>query len=289
VHSMETERGVGAVRQAYGPSTSFMTEVRTLLKMNARDESRIPVYSDEGHAEWKAVSEAAARKRSAARASGEAAPGSHAAKFIAALAAAKAKAAADGEPRQRRKRAKRAAAARAPTAGSERRAIVKKLNYVSLQKELLLDLNPSALIAGMKKPDVVAALCDEGCGSIEELRAGAALLELQRVEMAASVKTRSGLTTAVADLRRRAVAAGPTDDDGWEEAAAEDVAAADLADADYPDTECCGCGSAAFNDTDQIMLLCEGCHNGCHMACLQPAMDTVPIDDWYCPECDGGG
>jgi hypothetical protein len=160
--------------------------------MLARDDNRIcPVCTTEGHAEWKAVSVAAARKRSALPERPR-------------LAATRPSSSPlwpqprPRPPRRRRALAQRAAAGRARPAGSERRAIVKKLN---LLKELPVSLDSGAPVDAMKKPDVVAALCEEGCGLMEKLCAGAAL-EAQRAEMAALVRTRGGLQEAVAAGKR---------------------------------------------------------------------------------------
>jgi len=39
------------------------------------------------------------------------------------------------------------------------------------------------------------------------------------------------------------------------------------------------------SDREDRMLLCDGCDRGYHMECLTPPMTTVPIEEWYCPEC----
>lgn len=36
-----------------------------------------------------------------------------------------------------------------------------------------------------------------------------------------------------------------------------------------------------------MMLLCDRCDQGYHMDCLDPPLDEVPIDDWFCCQCDG--
>jgi PHD and RING finger domain-containing protein 1 len=33
------------------------------------------------------------------------------------------------------------------------------------------------------------------------------------------------------------------------------------------------------------MLLCDGCDLGYHLECLDPPMDTVPLEEWFCPDC----
>jgi remodeling and spacing factor 1 len=35
----------------------------------------------------------------------------------------------------------------------------------------------------------------------------------------------------------------------------------------------------------QHMLLCDGCDDGYHMACLHPPLEAIPEGDWFCEEC----
>ncbi|KAK9460823.1 PLU-1-like protein-domain-containing protein [Lipomyces oligophaga] len=44
--------------------------------------------------------------------------------------------------------------------------------------------------------------------------------------------------------------------------------------------EVCGRGDDAAS-----MLLCDGCDNGYHMACLKPQLKSLPDYDWYCDKC----
>ncbi|EZA62404.1 PHD and RING finger domain-containing protein [Ooceraea biroi] len=39
------------------------------------------------------------------------------------------------------------------------------------------------------------------------------------------------------------------------------------------------------SDREDRMLLCDGCDRGYHLECLTPPMTTVPIEEWFCPEC----
>lgn len=32
-------------------------------------------------------------------------------------------------------------------------------------------------------------------------------------------------------------------------------------------------------------MFCEQCEYTTHMGCLDPPLDTIPEDDWYCPDC----
>jgi hypothetical protein len=36
------------------------------------------------------------------------------------------------------------------------------------------------------------------------------------------------------------------------------------------------------------MLLCYGCDEGWHRACLDPPLLTMPVGDWFCPRCSQG-
>lgn len=38
-------------------------------------------------------------------------------------------------------------------------------------------------------------------------------------------------------------------------------------------------------DREDRMLLCDGCDLGYHLECLDPPMDTVPLEEWFCPDC----
>lgn len=47
-------------------------------------------------------------------------------------------------------------------------------------------------------------------------------------------------------------------------------------------TYCEVCGECNREDR---MLLCDGCDNGYHMECLTPAVEYVPLEEWFCPAC----
>ncbi|XP_018411551.1 PREDICTED: PHD and RING finger domain-containing protein 1 [Nanorana parkeri] len=47
-------------------------------------------------------------------------------------------------------------------------------------------------------------------------------------------------------------------------------------------TNCEVCGRS---DREDRLLLCDGCDAGYHMECLIPALNAVPVDEWFCPEC----
>ncbi|XP_063800861.1 PHD and RING finger domain-containing protein 1 [Pseudophryne corroboree] len=47
-------------------------------------------------------------------------------------------------------------------------------------------------------------------------------------------------------------------------------------------TNCEVCGRS---DREDRLLLCDGCDAGYHMECLTPALNAIPVDEWFCPEC----
>lgn len=49
------------------------------------------------------------------------------------------------------------------------------------------------------------------------------------------------------------------------------------------ETSCEVCGG---NDREDRLLLCDGCDAGYHMECLTPPLDSVPVEEWFCPECE---
>ncbi|KAM7002951.1 uncharacterized protein phrf1 [Tautogolabrus adspersus] len=53
-------------------------------------------------------------------------------------------------------------------------------------------------------------------------------------------------------------------------------------DVDLEQTNCEVCGSS---DREDRLLLCDGCDAGYHMECLTPPLDSVPVEEWFCPVC----
>ncbi|KAG1663201.1 PHD and RING finger domain-containing protein 1 [Nymphon striatum] len=49
-------------------------------------------------------------------------------------------------------------------------------------------------------------------------------------------------------------------------------------------TVCEVCGQG---DREDQLLLCDGCDRGYHCDCLSPALNEVPIEEWFCPDCAG--
>ncbi|XP_077994386.1 uncharacterized protein LOC144448107 [Glandiceps talaboti] len=52
-------------------------------------------------------------------------------------------------------------------------------------------------------------------------------------------------------------------------------------DGDEP-TYCEVCGRC---DREDRLLLCDGCDSGYHCECLDPPLESIPIEEWFCPEC----
>ena len=66
------------------------------------------------------------------------------------------------------------------------------------------------------------------------------------------------------------------------EPVAADAAAAAGIEVNPDDVACMACGKS---DDDELLVLCDGCENGCHTFCCKPPLAAVPEDDWYCPVC----
>ncbi len=47
----------------------------------------------------------------------------------------------------------------------------------------------------------------------------------------------------------------------------------------------CGCSECGGKDLPERQLFCEQCEYTTHMHCLDPPLEEVPDDDWYCPTC----
>ncbi|KAJ2422101.1 hypothetical protein GGF47_003730, partial [Coemansia sp. RSA 2524] len=45
------------------------------------------------------------------------------------------------------------------------------------------------------------------------------------------------------------------------------------------------CEVCRSGENDEAMLICDGCDRGFHMYCLDPPLDAIPTNDWYCDSC----
>ena len=55
---------------------------------------------------------------------------------------------------------------------------------------------------------------------------------------------------------------------------------------DMSDTACMVCGLSS-DPVTELILLCDGCDNEAHMACV--GLAQVPTGDWFCASCHGNG
>ena len=55
---------------------------------------------------------------------------------------------------------------------------------------------------------------------------------------------------------------------------------------DDEDSDCkfCGCRICGGKEEVDTLLVCEGCEYFFHMKCLDPPLEEIPEDDWFCPE-----
>ncbi|CAH1106716.1 unnamed protein product [Psylliodes chrysocephalus] len=47
----------------------------------------------------------------------------------------------------------------------------------------------------------------------------------------------------------------------------------------------CGCKICRGKQDLKSILLCDECDDEYHIYCLDPPLEDIPTDDWYCPEC----
>lgn len=47
----------------------------------------------------------------------------------------------------------------------------------------------------------------------------------------------------------------------------------------------CGCCVCSEKRNPHLIILCDECDKAYHITCLRPALEKVPEDDWYCPQC----
>ncbi|KAL4553469.1 hypothetical protein Ndes2526B_g03319 [Nannochloris sp. 'desiccata'] len=105
--------------------------------------------------------------------------------------------------------------------------------------------------AGVPAVDVSAELAEVAAAEGAEARDAAALKKLQ------------------ADVAAQAEAA----DSEEEEVEEEEAEGADF---------CHKCNEGEEGD---VLLLCDGCENACHLSCCNPPLRRVPKGDWFCVDC----
>ena len=47
----------------------------------------------------------------------------------------------------------------------------------------------------------------------------------------------------------------------------------------------CGCKECGGKTPEDRLIFCEECQYFFHFDCLEEPIETLPEDDWYCPEC----
>lgn len=45
------------------------------------------------------------------------------------------------------------------------------------------------------------------------------------------------------------------------------------------------CEVCGMSDREDRLLLCDGCDLGFHLECLDPPLESVPLEEWFCTEC----
>ena len=50
-----------------------------------------------------------------------------------------------------------------------------------------------------------------------------------------------------------------------------------------------GCVVCNEHTDEHKLLICDGCNGEYHLACLRPALTTVPEENWFCRSCSNGG
>ena len=78
---------------------------------------------------------------------------------------------------------------------------------------------------------------------------------------------------------------GETDDDSENETQCRKKRQAEEATDGGDDLACESCNRTEWGDGAESMLLCDGCDRGFHCQCLDPPLDSVPKDAWWCPKC----
>ena len=113
--------------------------------------------------------------------------------------------------------------------------------------------------------DVSADLAEVAAADDAEAQDAEALRKLQQ-EVAAEVEA------ADAEV---AAAEGDAMEEDIEEEGEEDI------EEDGPDF----CHKCNEGDEGDVLLLCDGCDNACHLSCCHPPLKRVPKGDWFCTDC----
>ncbi|KAG5684984.1 hypothetical protein PVAND_014187 [Polypedilum vanderplanki] len=66
----------------------------------------------------------------------------------------------------------------------------------------------------------------------------------------------------------------------------ENISIKELTGDDEEEQEFTPCEICRRIDREDVMLLCDGCDKGFHMDCLDPPLDQIPNNNWYCSACE---
>jgi hypothetical protein len=210
LHSMETERTMGKIHRAYGPSASQLTAERLFLKVSDL-RGAVDVAGGQ-YAEWRrqVAMAAAVRKEKKAATGGD--PSGHQAKLLEAVAVARLKAAATAERQHERTVATAAAEAAAIRRGimARRRDLVNSLRFVKVKRaalvalEALPDVEAATKAVGeLSLVEVQVRLLSPECGTIEQLQAAVTFLLAQVNETVAGDKEKKKKKKVTGAKRRR--------------------------------------------------------------------------------------
>ena len=109
--------------------------------------------------------------------------------------------------------------------------------------------------------DVSAELAEVAAADDAEAQDAEALRKLQQEVEAADAEV--------------AAAEGDAMEEDIEEEGEEDI------EEDGPDF----CHKCNEGDEGDVLLLCDGCDNACHLSCCHPPLKRVPKGDWFCTDC----
>ena len=54
----------------------------------------------------------------------------------------------------------------------------------------------------------------------------------------------------------------------------------------FSDCKFCGCQICGGKEEPENQLFCESCEYFFHTSCLDPPLDSIPEDDWFCSKCE---
>ncbi|PIK48684.1 putative PHD and RING finger domain-containing protein 1 [Apostichopus japonicus] len=52
-----------------------------------------------------------------------------------------------------------------------------------------------------------------------------------------------------------------------------------------PEDDLTFCEMCGHSNHEDRLLLCDGCNQGYHCECLEPPLESIPVEEWFCPNC----